>query len=289
MKISATTGKYVFLPLLAGIFIWRCAVQFHPPEPPEPEYQGKKLTDWAKEIDRMDFFRQPKFQQHKAQSELALVAIRRIGTNALPVALRLCAAQDFWFKRKYTAWIQEHGDEAWAVKPPFKINFIPADEQRFEGINIIWALGPAAKPAIPRLIQLFQSSDPEISEDMMDALPGAGTNVVPPLIGLLHSPDKDVRTRAAILLGRYFGPQAQAAIPVLLECLDDPKLNLVSRVRVIHTLDLVRTPNPPMKQFENPTSSNSPIKRIRHQPNGQTNSTPPASVEKKNDLSLAAP
>ena len=48
-----------------------------------------------------------------------------------------------------------------------------------------------------------------------------------------------------------------------------------------NALDLVRTPNPPMKQFENPAPSNSPIKRIRHRPNGQTNSTPPASVEEK--------
>jgi len=72
--------------ILAGISVWLVCIVFRPSKPlnEEPQYQGKKLTDWAKEIDQADFFRQPAFQLHQEKSEQAIAAIRQIGTNALP-------------------------------------------------------------------------------------------------------------------------------------------------------------------------------------------------------------
>ena len=51
----------------------------------------------------------------------------------------------------------------------------------------------------------------------------------------------------------------------------EPAFSRRPQLLLTNALDLVRTPNPPMKQFESPASSNSPIKRIRHRPNNRTN------------------
>jgi hypothetical protein len=249
MKISATIRKYIFFVLFAAIFVWLICIVFHPFESryQEPQYQGKKLTDWAKEIDQSDFFRLPAYQLHPKQDEQAIAAIRQIGTNALPVALELCQAKDPWFKIKWEEWTHHY-------------NF-PALDKRYEGANIIWALGPVTKPIVPDLVRLLQSPDRNIVEDLMLALPGAGTNAIPPLIELLNSADKNVRLRAAIALGDFFRPkippnesggslivagsedfrsQAGAAVPVLLEYLERRDIDYVTHIRIIRALGLIK-------------------------------------------------
>jgi|SRR5665213_786954 len=230
MKISVVIWRLVFLIVFIEILGLLFYSFWHPSRLVEPEYQGKKLTDWAMEIDQADFFRPPAFQQHKEQSEQAIAAIRHIGINALPMTLTLLAAKDSWVRIKYESWTR-------------KYNF-PAQDKHFAGVNIIWALGPMAKPAIPSLIHLLQSPDREVAENMMYALPGVGTNIVSPLITLLNDTNKDVRLRAAVILGRHFGSQARAAVPVLLQFLDDPKLNLTQRIQVIFALGHIQPDAP---------------------------------------------
>lgn len=185
MKISATIRRYVFFVLLAGIFVWLLCIIFHPFEQPEPRYQGKNLTDWAEEIDQGAFFARTTDPSHQEQSELAISAIRHIGTNALPVVLKLCRAKDSWFKKHLEGWAERYNFSDWPKQRRFPIYIKSADEKNFEGDNIIWALGSVAKPAIPELIRLLQSRDREIAESAMTALPGIGTNAIPPLLHFL--------------------------------------------------------------------------------------------------------
>jgi hypothetical protein len=236
MKVSTTTRKSVLFLALAGILAWVLCLVFHPVE---PQYQGKKLTDWAKEIDQIDFFRPPDFQKHEPQSEQAIAAIRQIGTNALPVALKLCSAKDSWLKAQLETWVDRYNRGVCPNEPHFQIRISSAFEKHFEGVNIILALGPAAKSAIPDLLRLLQSRNRGIAEDVMLALPSAGTNAIPPLTELLNSANEDVRIRAAIVLG-YFKSQGRAAIPMLLQCLENPRLNLVLRIRAIHALGEIK-------------------------------------------------
>jgi HEAT repeats len=266
IKISVKTRKFVFFVLLAGILVWLLCVVFHPfwRRLPEPQYEGKRLTEWALEIDQGDFFRMPAYQQHRQQDERAIAAIRHIGTNALPVVLELCRAKDSWFKRRLEEWSYRYNNYIYDNYPSegrFTFHITWADDKHFAAINIVWALGSMTKPIIPDLIQLLQSRDPEIAENMMYALPGAGTNAIPPLIKLLNSPDKNVRLRAAIVLGDFFNPQmpanesgsalivagseafrsqARAAVPVLLHCIDSRDRNLTMRIRAIRALGLIR-------------------------------------------------
>jgi hypothetical protein len=293
MKIPERGWRCFILVLLAGISIGLlCGIfQWFAPPPPEPQYQGKKLTDWAKEIDQLDFFRAPAFQQHQERSERAIAAIRQMGTNAFPVALDSCAANDSWLKKTFEGWAERYNDGVWPDQRHFPIQIKSADEKRFEGVNIILALGSAAKPAIPSLIQLLQSKDADIADDVMRALPGVGTNAVPPLVELLNSANQDARIRAAVVLGDYFGSQAHAAVPVLLQCLasrDQTPIAYITRVHALHALCRLESNVPVMRDiiFFHPSliltnaldlirTSHPQIKPLAASPNVETNSTSP--------------
>jgi hypothetical protein len=252
MKTSAAIRKfYLSLLLVAvGIFIWVACVVFEPFElhSLEPQYQGKKLTEWAREIDQSDFFRPAAYQQHPKQNAEAIAAIQHIGTNALPAALELCRAQDPWLKVKWETWTRHY--------------HFPAREKHFEGCNIVWALGSVTKPIAPDLARLLKSDDQDIVADaMFFTLAGAGTNAIPPLLELLKDGNSEVRLRAAITLASFFNlqkpanksngllivpdienfrAQACAAIPVLLAGLENQKLDLITRLQTIQALGLIR-------------------------------------------------
>jgi HEAT repeats len=202
MEISPTIRRWFFFALLAGIIAWLVCVIFHPFE---PRYQGKRLTDWAEEVYPTDVYSSQSLPTGlRAQSARAVAVIQQIGTNALPLALSLCRTKDSWLKRKL--------EECTKYNSGGVVRYIITTEwqKHEEGANIIWALGSAAKPAIPALIQLLQSQDRDIAMRAVDALPGAGTNAIPPLIELLDSANQDVRQRAMTALG-LLGRQAHAA------------------------------------------------------------------------------
>lgn len=251
----------LFAGVLTGVF---CAVFWAlKPGPSEPQYQGKKLTAWMGEIDSGFFAGHSLSVTNRQESELAVAAIRQIGTNALPVALELIRAKDSWFRSHLAEWIEQYDGDHWPARFPI---YIKLDwEKNFEGVNIIWALGDEAKPIIPDLIRLLRSQDRETVEEAKLALPGVGTNAIPPLLQLLNDSDKNVRLRAAIVLGDFFSPkmpltksdgslivagsedfrsQASAAVLVLLQSLDDQKLDSVTRSRAIHALGLIREDAP---------------------------------------------
>jgi hypothetical protein len=242
MKSLAATRKCVIFLFGLGIIVCLACIIFHPFEPrhQEPQYQDKKLTEWAREIDQADFLRPPAFQLHQKQNEAAIAAIRQIGTNALPMALELCGAKDSWLKRKFEGWADQYNDGVWTDRRHFPIQIKSAGEKHYEGVNIILALGPAAAPAIPALMRLLQSRDKEVVEAAMSALPGIGTNAIPSLLELLNNTNPDIRLRAAVALGDYFGAQAHAAVPILLQCLDNRGQNLVMRVHAVHSLSMIK-------------------------------------------------
>ncbi len=257
MKISATILKCFFFILLAGIVVWLLCVIFHPFESQEPEYQGKKLTDWAKEVYPL-YPLQSKDRRPpalRAQNDRAVAAIQHIGAKAaLPWALKLCRARDSWLKKKVEeeieGWIAQYNDQVeeyngmhprnkW--RSEIQVPFTPAAGKQNEGGNIIWALGPKAAPAIPALIQLLQSQDEALPWSATYALPGIGTNAIPPLMALLNSTNRDIRLRAMSAL-ELFGPEAQMAVPALLQCLGSP--DPATRIRAVGSLGSIKADAP---------------------------------------------
>src|SRR6185436_9207850 len=83
----SSVGRKWWIGLVAVIVVAIGAVVFWP-RPKEPEYQGKKLSEWL-EICRYD--RLPKYGNPAVPEEqlrVAVKAIRQIGTNALPWLMR---------------------------------------------------------------------------------------------------------------------------------------------------------------------------------------------------------
>jgi len=107
--------------------------------------------------------------------------------------------------------------------------------------------------------RLLENQD-QLYDDTMRALLSAGTNAIPPLVKLLDNANPEVRLRAAFVLAdffrpmrpltpgspsivvgsEHFRPEARAAVPVLLQCLENQKLDSVTRIRAIYSLGLIR-------------------------------------------------
>jgi HEAT repeat protein len=83
--------------------------------------------------------------------------------------------------------------------------------------------GPNLGPEVPTLITIFEREQTEVRRACTEALRSAKVTpaLVPTLIGFLKSPDLEVRSLAAELLGRI-GPEAHAAIPALITVLNEP-------------------------------------------------------------------
>jgi hypothetical protein len=136
--------------------------------------------------------------QDRAAREAAEVAIRHIGTNGLPTLLAWAGRRDAPFKKKALTLLSE---EMRAKLQPFSASDSHAAASYGFGV-----LRSIAKPAVPGLIRLLNDTDP------------------------------DIRSGAAFCLCRI-GPEAEEAVPALLQSLDDPETlnNAFAALRSIST------------------------------------------------------
>lgn len=135
-KLPRIFFALVVLGLFAGLVI-------RVSSPSEPKYQGAALSSWltryANEVDS------------EPQRNEAVAAIRQIGTNALPVAIRWLRAWDSKFKLRMNDLLERQS--------VFHFDFIPADEYHDRATRIFSILGPDAKPAIPELGKLLDDTN----------------------------------------------------------------------------------------------------------------------------------
>ena len=104
-------------------------------------------------------------------------------------------------------------------------------------------IGPAAKAAVPPLVNLAQSGDSYPATTAAGALPpidlSAARQVMTTWLPRLQDPDPQVRREAASVLSAL-GPVAKPAVPALLIILNDP--NSVVRERVVRALGSIGLP-----------------------------------------------
>ena len=195
----------LFLAAIGGI-VWLVAV---PREPPEPMYQGKPLTFWL----GRGYFHPANF----ADQQAATAAVRQAGTNAIPTLLRLMRARDSKTKAWVFNWLHQH--------PRLTTPFIDAPSKNWETFYAFRQLGRDARPAVPELIQIYETS---LDTDCADIIPNilvslgpddAGT--VPALLRVAtHSTNNDARVRAIQSLG-WLHAQPEIVVPALANCLRD--------------------------------------------------------------------
>ena len=165
---------------------------------PIPEYNGKPLTEWFKNLYRWEYSR------GRVTNEEAMKVVVQLGTNALPQLLQ---------------WIAKPEGGGWS-EPDYAV----------EGFEV---LGPAAKPAVPDLIKLI-GQNREYPERALvfigkDAVPALADKLVetlsdtnnPYFFGGMREEirhDSGFYIRGCILdvLNRI-GTNAEAALPALIQ------------------------------------------------------------------------
>ena len=107
----------------------------------EPEYQGKKLTDWLRELEAAPDMASPRWRE-------SVAAIRAIGTNGLPTLLTMLGGGDSRWKVQAVTLIQD------TANVDLSESLADADHRRARiGFQV---LGRSARPAIPELAALAE-------------------------------------------------------------------------------------------------------------------------------------
>jgi len=181
---------------------------------PEPKYNGRKLTEWLEEL------RHPSSPSPLARTN-AMIAIRHMGTNAVPYLVTMLHAKDSKLKSKCVDLLSR---QRW-VNFHFRDDYLRRDDA-LRGLGV---LGPDAKTAIPEIAKLL---DDRLHAQMTAyTLHQIGAEAVPVLNQALKSTNSWARSQAAGFLG-VSGDEA--SVPGLIAALKDP--DFVTKSRAAHAL-----------------------------------------------------
>lgn len=173
--------------------------------PKVPAWQGKTMYEWCNTI-------QPWNQQ---QTLAGRDALRAIGTNALPFVMDDYRSQPTFVDRAQD-WLEGH----------FPALHLRRGYSRHEcAMQILYALGPAAKPLLPELVANFHNDS---SPDAGAALMAVGSDVVPDVTNLLADPNCPrpgkllYRFYLSVWTGEINKDKAAAALPYLARRFSSP-------------------------------------------------------------------
>ena len=150
-----------------------------------PLYRSRPLTYW------LTLTRAP----GTLVQEQGADAIRRIGTNSIPILLdRIgydCPRWRTWLGRQKF----EAHTKSWGRWIPIWTTSFPAMERVLEAVEAFGALGPAASPAIPRLLALTKDSN-ERAQFAVQALANIGPDATSALLEVVADPGANRNARA---------------------------------------------------------------------------------------------
>ena len=237
---------------------------FHPRE---PRYGGKPLTSWL-EVLLLDW---ELATQTDAAKQEAQQAITTIGTNGIPIYLRLLKENDSKLRLKWNAafdWIKDNyafkihhlrdyerncegylgiktlGTNAVTAVPElvriYKLNI--SDNSRSAVIMSLGEIGPPAKDAVPFLLQWLSERPKEF--EVIQALGKIHSSpdlVIPVLIDHLADSDQLARVSTLKALGE-FGADAKSAFEPATKLLNDEKASVRDSAReTLKKIDPVAT------------------------------------------------
>jgi HEAT repeat protein len=253
-------------PLLIGCgLVWSCLVGFVAWEvlhAHEPVYGGKPLGAWLEQFSTNHFAH----GRGSVADREAQEAIRQIGTNAIPVFLRLITAKESALKERMLAYLPKpwqsrlRGRSAYAYQTlgaygfvalgpiaepavPVLMDLARSKDKKIRGhaVYALGHLGSAARPAVPLLIECLDDPEGTIRSDAMDGLASICLEpsvVVPVFIRYAGDPERGHALRYTAIQGLgLLGAQAKAAVPTLLRLLDDPDADI--RLAVTNYLPMV--------------------------------------------------
>jgi len=191
---------------LVSVFAWQLL------RDREPTYLGKPYSFWLKS--HSESFHSGDFEQRNQ----AAAAIRKIGTNGIPILLQMISTTDSPWKEKANCLLSHQSLISFRFSRPF------ARSDRGNAFSGLMLLGKDAAPAVPALIQLLSDRDFGIRWDSVEALAVISVEsdeALPPLIKCITGTDSDLRWLAAEFVGnRHRRPDL--AVPALVDNLQSP-------------------------------------------------------------------
>jgi len=170
----------------------------------EPRYDGRSLGSWLADLD-------PDVPEHNQKR--AAEALRHLGTNAVPVLVRMIQERE---PAKPT--LRQELIHLLSRQSLVRIKIDPDGDVHWRAARGFEALGPAGESALPALIKLFR--DEPSRPNATAAIVGIGKPAVRPLmLELVHS-DSRVRAEAVRALGAI-GAEPDLAVPALLARVED--------------------------------------------------------------------
>jgi hypothetical protein len=131
----------------------------------EPAYEGRDFSSWLEQYCRNQTTNSahPSYQEVRASRAQAETAIRRINTNALPILMKMIRARDPVLQRRALELLRKQS----LVWIPVRTD----SERRAQACLGFRALGPAARPAEPALVEMaLYFPDPAIRASAACAL-----------------------------------------------------------------------------------------------------------------------
>ena len=197
----------IMLGVLCGVAYWLIASSV-----PMPYYNGKSLTYWIEQFRQFGYGLR---SEDPGKMQQARESIQKIGTNALPMLLRMTAADGNSALEKVKRDLND-----------LKITHLhlnTAFDDHWTSTFGFLALGQIVSPATPELIVLLRHKNPETREAAVRALgnigPGA-ESAVPTLIKCLDDPEWGMRFYSAQALEQV-GKKPEMVVPVLIQKLDE--------------------------------------------------------------------
>ena len=177
------------------------------PEPKEPEYEGRKLSDWC---EAASFFDETK----------SAAAIRHIGTNALPFLMQ-------WIKYRPSIFVK------WECKVTDRLGYHKPTEQMgsrcmrsFYAQNGFKELGSLASPAVPELTKLLfepkESAPGYSAAHVLVSLAESEVVTMPKIYEALANENANIRLRAVQALANVH-KNRDPAVKAVTSVLDDPE------------------------------------------------------------------
>ena len=191
----------------AGLALAGLAIHFLLPG--ETVYHGKRLSAWVADL-------HPRVVEAKQQE--AELALRAIGTNAVPYLLELLQHQEPRLLRGLRDFSQR--TKTFLRMPSeLELPWVAVVERDLQLNAAFAALGPSARPALPALTNLLLR--PETTAVAASTLARLGSEALGPLTRALESPHREVRAAAAGALGTVPDDLAHI-LPALRKALADP-------------------------------------------------------------------
>lgn len=213
----------------------------------EPRYEGKTLSQWL-----------ALYVAHAndSQGEHAELAVRAIGTNALPFLLEWVRDEQpsKWKEllvvtlERLPRFIQPQAFRDWQIR---QTSASARADRSIVGFEL---LGPNADAAIPELARVANAANganaPRVA---VDALVGIGPAALPAVMSVVTNTNSMARFYAITSL-RAFGSNATPAIPILIDSLREDDLIATAAAQTLGALQLEQEITVPalMKMVESP-------------------------------------